>query len=210
VVCIAYDAGFSAPTGAGLCAACADWTYAASPGAAACTDCLQGSFLQAVGSAGAIACQECPANANTTGTLSAALASCVCNPGSFGAGGLSACVLCVLDKFQPHVGGQACELCPAGTYLGASGSVVASDCAACARGKFSAAVGATAELTCSACPVSTFLGAEGGGSEDACQPCPANTNTTVVASVGAANCVCNPGSAGAGGGLACVLCAPGA
>jgi len=81
-----------------------------------------------------------------------------------------------------------------------------SECLDCAKGKYQPERGKNACLDCDA---GKYLDARGSVGSGDCKLCPVNSGNNAAGSQEESWCKCNPGSAGADGGPACTLCAPG-
>ena len=115
----------------------------------------------------------CPANSLTLAAGATSILNCTAIAGAYG------------------TNGQACTLCPAGTYSSAVGATTSATCTSCQAGQYSTATGATAP--CMACPVGQYC-ATLGTAPAACTSAPANSYYTSTATT-ASGCswICNPG-----------------
>jgi hypothetical protein len=225
------NAGHTGPNG-GTCVACAVGKYKIGAGDAACSNCLSGKYLETEGATQESSCVSCPGSSNSA-AASTAITNCLCNAGHTGPNG-GTCVACATGKYKIGAGAAACSDCGAGKYLdtqgatqesscvscpGSSSSTAASTaianclcdaghtgpnggtCVACATGKYKIGAGAAA---CSNCGTGKYLDTEGATQESSCVSCPASSSS-VAASTGITNCLCNAGHTGPNGGT-CVPC----
>ena len=198
---------------------CWEPNRASSGAPAASTQCNANMYYDATASA----CADCPANSGAP-AASTSESACACNMGFSG----DPCVHCVAGKYKSAQGSDPCTDCGQGKYSDTVGAVSEATCSDCGAGKYSPAVGATGDVTCLACPSGKYSGVVGAASsatcsdcgvgkyssavgqtaESTCSTCPANSDAPVASSA-AADCRCNAGYTGPGGGT-CTACPAGA
>jgi hypothetical protein len=146
------------------CSMCAGGLYSTAEGATdveTCQPCSEGTWSEE----GSPTCSLCPTNSNSP-SRSTLRTHCTCNAGATGPDG------------------ETCELCLAGKYKTANGTVACTDCIA---GKFSATTGATASSTCVNC---------------------SSNSVSSIGSILSTSCLCNSGFTGLDGG-SCSACVAG-
>ena len=134
-------------------------------GAATCTPCSAGQWVDVTGSA---TCTECDAGMSTLGAIGAtACTACELGQSTRGETGSAICPPCEAGEWTRGVGGAAsCTLCPKGEWQGATGKP---DCIACSQpdwcpGGSSCAEGRRGDA-CFECAKNWY------SREDVCRPC---------------------------------------
>ena len=134
-------------------------------GAATCTPCSAGQWVDVTGSA---TCTECDAGMSTLGAIGAtACTACELGQSTRGETGSAICPPCEAGEWTRGVGGAAsCTLCPKGEWQGATGKP---DCIACSQpdwcpGGSSCAEGRRGDA-CFECAKNWY------SREDVCHPC---------------------------------------
>ena len=132
----------------------------------ACTQCSSGKYLGTQGNDAERDCQECPVNSGNNNAGSTDIASCRCNPGSFGVDGGSSCTLCPKGTYQSRSGSTACDKCVSGKYLDTLGNDAENNCLTCPSDSGNNREASTTEADCK-CKAGAF-GVNGGPT---CNPC---------------------------------------
>jgi len=197
------------------CAACAEGTWKAANGSAACTQCAQYTLSPTASTdpeaclclagytgedggpcaacetgeykpeLGAAACTACSANTTTHGPARTDASECVCAAGFGNVSGI--CRPCPAGRFKAAAGTSECEDgCPA---FSASPEGSSNRAACVCNAGYS---GDASHSSCEACPVGTYK--ESTGSAD-CVTCASNATTPTAGSTNAAACVCVVGFA---------------
>lgn len=227
------NAGYTGADGV-WCDACIPGKFKSITGSSDCLSCAEGKYSTVLGSVGGT-CTNCPANTNAPAASGSPVA-CICNAGSTGGGGTTACTLCVAGTFKVATGPAACSICPADWYSTAVGAT-SDTCQQCPAN--SIAPSGSDEKTdcvckpgytgpnggpCVACPPGKFKTTQGSApcsdcplhkystttakTDSTCSSCPTNAVTLQTGSNELSQCVCNLGFTGPNGG-ACAACVAG-
>ena len=174
---------FKNNTGFGNCAACAAGHYNQINASFSCDPCPQHTYQnETAGST----CYDCPRG----WTSDAGSTNCSFSPATQSA-------QCRCRRGYTGPDGEACTLCPQGTYKAEIGST---PCLQCPNSVFSPA-GSVSVSQCTGCLTGYFLNT----TDNQCIQCPVNT-TTVGNAQSIEDCLCEPGTTGHDGGpcLGCV------
>jgi sugar lactone lactonase YvrE len=122
-------------------------------------------------------CSPCPAGQDAVAPASTSCASCV--SGFFNPGQGQSCQNCLPGNFSNSLqGSTGCTPCPAGSFSGSAGALLAS-CTPCQAGTSSSVIGASSISTCVPCPPNFFSDTAGAST---CTPCPSGSLSNVFGS----------------------------
>jgi hypothetical protein len=127
------DPGYTGPDG-GTCEGCAVGKFKPENGSIPCTNCPLHTYLPYTAASFEIECVECAADSITLQVGSDTVDDCKCDVGftSLVAGmDGEGCTACAQGKYKNTTGHDLCALCPANTYLDATGSSLIGQCQQC-------------------------------------------------------------------------------
>ena len=101
-----------------------------------------------------------------------------CNSGQYSAASAPACTSCPMGQYQASAASSSCNSCPAGTFLGSTGSIASGSCTACTAGSYCGTTGLAAVT--GACAAGTFSVASSTACSSSPQPTVSPTGTLVV------------------------------
>ncbi|KAK7452815.1 hypothetical protein BaRGS_00039699, partial [Batillaria attramentaria] len=162
-----------------VCVGCPEGTRRSDDGT--CQLCSVGTYSSFVGSP---TCQNCPSGSSTFSTGAVSMAECtpVCQKGRFSPTGLQPCQMCPKDTYS--LNSTYCQPCPANYVTRQTGSTAVTDCLRpCQLGYYNSEDGHGA---CTPCPKNYYSDTEGALK---CKECSMSETTAGEGTTSLANCI---------------------